>query len=211
MARRKNGSNGPMTGKVGNKVLSTWNGIEIIKNAPVRTAPFTEKQKQAQFIFKLTQEWISPIMPYLKIGFKGYTRTNQGVTAAKSYLTHNALTRAGYESSIDPSKMLVSYGDLPLSGNNAVELTPEKRLVFSWDPALSQGMSPRDQALLLAYNVEKADAVSNLGDHFRREGTASISLAHKKPGDYHVYLAFVAEDRSRQSNSVYLGEVSIEA
>ena len=209
MAKSGNGGRGPLRGKVGNQVFTTWNGIEVVKSAPIRTAPFTEKQLQAQYVFKLTQDWLTPIVPFLKIGFKGYTQTNQGVTAAKSYLTHNALTKAGYESTIDPSKMLVSYGALPLPGNIAVELTAEKDLVFTWDPSVTRGMSQRDQALLLAYNVEGADEVSNLGDHFRKEGTASISLAKKKPGNYHVYLAFVAEDRSRQSNSVYLGSVSI--
>lgn len=209
MARKK-GNNGALRGKVGNLVYTSWKGIEVVKTAPVRKEGFSEKQLQSQYIFRLTQDWLRPIMPFVKIGFKGYTQTNEGVTAAKSYLSHHALNKAGYESTIDASRMLVSYGDLPLSDNIQVQLTAQKVLQFSWDPAVTRDMAPLDQVMLLAYNVEKAAEVSSLGGHFRKAGTASISLANAKPGDYHVYLAFVAEDRSRQSNSVYLGTVTVE-
>jgi len=207
MARSKDGK---LRGKVGNLVHTSWKGIEVIKTAPVRKEPFSEKQLQSQYIFKLTQDWLRPIMPLLKIGFKGYTLTNEGVTAAKSYLSKFALDKDGYDSSIDPTRMLVSYGDLPLSDGIQVPLTPGKELQFSWSPAVTREMAPLDQVLLLAYNVEKAAEVSSLGGHFRKAGTASISLANAKPGEYHIYLAFVAEDRSRQSNSMYLGVVTVE-
>lgn len=209
MARKK-GNNGALRGKVGNLVYTSWKGIEVVKTAPVRTEGFSEKQLQSQYIFRLTQDWLRPIMHFVKIGFKGYTQTNEGVTAAKSYLSHHALNKAGYESTIDPSRMLVSYGDLPLSEDIQVQLTAEKELQFSWNPTVTRAMAPLDQVMLLAYNVEEAAEVSSLGGHFRKAGAASISLANAKSGEYHVYLAFVAEDRSRQSNSVYLGTVSVE-
>src|SRR5690606_21908988 len=101
MARSKDGK---LRGKVGNLGHTSWKGIEVIKTAPVRKEPFSEKQLQSQYIFKLTQDWLRPIIPLLKIGFKGYTLTNEGVTAAKSYLSKFALDKDGYDSSIDPTR-----------------------------------------------------------------------------------------------------------
>ena len=209
MAKSKSGMNGQVRGKVGNLVYSSWKGIDVVKRAPVRTAPFTEKQKLQQWLFKLTQDWLNPISTVLKIGFKAYTETNQGVTAAKSYLFKNALIRDGYNSWVDPSLMLVSYGNLTPAANLAVILKPENELVFTWDTSVSTGQNQLDQVLLLAYNVQEKEAVSSLGGHFRKDGTASLSLLNRKAGEYHLYAAFVAADRSRQSNSVYLGSVPV--
>lgn len=209
MAKAENGIDGPIAGKVGNHVFSTWRGIPIVKRKGVRTAPLSEKQMLNTWMFKKKQEWLSPITEFLKIGFKGYTLTNQGVTAAMSYLSNHAFIKEGYNSYIDPALMKVSYGNLQLPENIQLSLDPEKQLNFTWEPNFSRENSRLDQVLLLAYNVEEKDAAMALGGKFRQDGSASLPLAHHKPGQYQVYLAFVAEDRLRQSDSVYLGTVDL--
>ena len=209
MAKSKNGANGPVRGRIGNLVYTEWKGVDIVKRAPVRTAPFSEKQLFRQHIFKLAQEWLKPITPFVRMGYNAYTSTTQGFTAAKSFLLKHALVINGNEASIDPSLMLVSYGELPLPPAITMELNEEKELLFTWDTSLMPDSAPLDQVLLLAYNVEKEEPFYSLGGNFRRTGSAVLPLTHASPGEFHVYLALVAEDKSRQSNSTYLGTVSI--
>ena len=211
MAKTKNGLTGSVSGKVGNLVFCTWKGIEYVRLAPSKRSGVPSKKELAnRWIFgELTQGWIKPISPFLKIGFQGYTPTNQGITAAKSYLYKHALTMDGFNSSIDPSKMLVSYGSLGNPEDVQITLNPQKELVFTWNPATGRDQSQRDQAMLLAYNIEKESAVMSLGGEFRSTGTEKLELASATPGDFHVYLAFLAQDRSRQSESLYLGTVTV--
>ena len=210
MAKTKNGLNGQVSGKVGNVVYSSWRGIPYVRAAPSKRAAPSEKEKANHWIFgELTQGWITPIAEFLKIGFKGYTQTNQGLTAAKSYLYRNALHQDGFNSTIDPALMLVSYGSLANPEEASVGLNDQKELVFTWNPTTGRNQSQRDQALLLAYNVEKEKAKMSLAGEFRSTGTDLLDLSTAEPGVYHVYMAFLAQDRSRQSNSMYLGTVTL--
>ena len=209
MAKTKNGVSGSVSGKVGNTVYSSWKGIEVVKSKPVRKAPLSQKQIDNNFVFGLTQAWLRPIIPLLQVGFRDYAPTNQGVTAAKSYIHRHALTKDGLNSSIAPEKMMVSYGPLPSADNIATELTPEKELIFTWDPTVKAKASALDQALLLAYNIKDADANYSLGGDFRKSGTGKLNLRSFTPGDFHLYLAFVSADGAMQSDSVYLGKVTV--
>jgi len=212
MGRLKYGINGPIVGKVGTVVGSSWRGIDYVKSLPKRKKPPTENEKINRFIFAKTQNWLQPIAGFLKVGFKDYTPTNQGVNAAKSYLYKNALIKDGYDSVIDPSKMMVSYGDLPLVENLQMELNSENELLVTWnaDEIRSEEKEPDDQVMILAYNVDKKDAYFTISGQFRKTGSDKLDLKLVLDGTIHVYVAFVSVDRSRQSNSVYLGTVFTE-
>ena len=201
MARIENGN---LIGKLGNIVGTTNNGKAYVKRRPVRTAPLTEGEQKNLFIFNLVGQWLKPILPYIRIGFQGYNNNFQGYNAAKSLLFKSGLNRNGYDSSIDPSIVLVSYGTLGLPENLQVELQ-EQVLHFTWDPAVNSNKGPRDRIMLLAYNIEKQIAAYELSGQKRMEASAQLSLENYKPGTYHIYAAFMAEDGSRQSNSRYLG------
>lgn len=209
MGKLKNGLHGPVTGKVGNVVYSTWNDQNVVKSAPVRTAPFTEKEEINHWRFAKAQDWIRPIGSFLKIGFRNHTPTSKGMNAAKSYLMKNAFPKEGWNSRIIPSLVMVSAGTLALPDDIQVSIDESALLTFTWNPVSGQDQAPLDQVMLMAYNVEAEDARISLGGNFRKSGTASLDLSHSTPGEHHLYLAFVAHDQSRQSNSVYLGEVTV--
>ena len=210
MARLKNGINGPYTGSVGQTVGSSWNGIPYIKTKPrKRTSPLSEKEQLTRLHFKLVHEWLQPLLEFVRVGFKGYSPTNYGFNAAKSVLRKNALVKEGFDSWIDPSLAQVSSGSLGISENLAVNLNEDRKLVFSWDTHLGSQMSARDQVMLLAYDPESGEKNYNVSGDFRNRGTDSLNLSGLPPGQYHIYAAFVAQDRGRQSDSVYLGAVEI--
>lgn len=68
--------------------------------------------------------------------------------------------------------------------------------------------NPFDQEMLLAYNIEAGD-INNTTGQFRNVGSDTLHIPPASPEkDYHIYVAFVAADRSHQSDSVYLRTIS---
>jgi hypothetical protein len=63
--------------------------------------------------------------------------------------------------------------------------------------------------MMLAYNVEKDRAINDLYGRARAHGSDILNINTSKTGTFHIYAAFVAHDRSRQSESVYMGSVEL--
>jgi hypothetical protein len=70
---------------------------------------------------------------------------------------------------------------------------------------MSEGASQYDQAMLLAYDPVRKLKEWNITGQFRSTGSDKLILDEK--GSYHVYIGFVAADRSRQSASVCIWEL----
>ncbi|MFI5153930.1 MAG: DUF6266 family protein [Chitinophagales bacterium] len=210
MAKLSNNILGPFSGRIGNVVGSSWKGIPYLKSAHAsRTKKISDKEKANRQKFKLAQEWLTPLLDFVRQGYKGYTPTVEGFVAAKSYLMKNAMEIAGASFRINPEKMKVSVGTLPLSENIAVKPTEDLQIQFTWDTTRVQGALDRDQVMMLAYDIEKEQATYTIAGEFRHTGSATLPAPCNKGAKCHVYLAFVAVDRSRQSDSIYLGEITI--
>ena len=61
--------------------------------------------------------------------------------------------------------------------------------------------------MLLAYDIYHRHVTIVIPGQFRETGADSMQLPPMEMRTYHIYLAFVAHDRSRQSDSVYLGAI----
>ena len=207
MARITKGIAGSMSGKVGPVIASSWKGIQYLKSAhKPRTKKISAKEKANRQKFKAAHEWLAPLRDFVRRGFKGYSPTVEGFLAAKSYLLKNAMNADG---TVDPARMKVSYGSLPLPENIAVSLTDDYQLKFTWDTKPDKGASYADQVMLLANHRDKAFPLYTINGEFREAGSAILNPYLHKGDSCDVYLAFVSEDRSRQSDSVYLGEFKL--
>jgi hypothetical protein len=200
MAKFDNGINGPFRGKAGKVIGSSWNGIPYMKGLPKRTKAFTDNELKNQSRFGNVQSWLRPVKPYIKAGYANYPAAYQGYAAAVSYLSKNALEGA----TVIPSKMKISLGTLPLSGSITYALLPGGQVEFSWDKTTPADGSRYDQAMLLAYDVEKGKQRGVIYGPLRSAGSGIVQLP-TEPHSFHLYIAFLAADRSRQSDSVYLG------
>jgi hypothetical protein len=209
MGKLPNGILGPIEGKVGTVIGSSRNGIPYLKG-PYKKRKKKAKggEKQNHQKFATAQNWLSPITPFLRVGFKGYTQKAPGFRGAISHLLNNGFEGVAPHQVIQPKLVKVSFGDLPLSENITVEKWEQKYLKFSWDTGIVEGGSSKDQVMLLAYNPEEKSKIMSLTGNFRGTGTDQLIFPFGLGGIYHVYLAFVSADRSSQSNSVYLGEFS---
>jgi hypothetical protein len=210
MGKLANGINSAFEGKVGSVVGSSWKGIPYIKSAyKKRTKKISEKELANRKKFGMAQYWLKPLLPFVREGFKGFSPTVEGYVAAKSYLLHNCFSGTPPDISIDPSLMKISYGDLPLPANIKVKQGKNGSLQFTWNKVVVAGTSAQDQVMMLAYDVDNKIAFYNLTGQFRSAGTDALQVDATRGRRYQLYLAFTAADRSRQSDSVYLGELKI--
>ena len=208
MGRLISGINGPIRGKVGTVIGSSWKGIPYLKGLyKKRTKRISKNEKANRNKFSMAQYWLKPLLPFVRQGFKGYSLLSEGFTAAKSYLLKNAVETSPSGIMINPALMKVSFGDLPLPAGLTVEKIAGNRLQFSWDPTKIGDINPRDQVMLLAYDIKNANAHFTINGQFRSSGSDSLEIDGSKGKTYHVYMAFSAADRSRQSDSVYMGTV----
>jgi hypothetical protein len=66
--------------------------------------------------------------------------------------------------------------------------------------------------MLLAYDEVNKIPIMKLTCQFPSTGSGTRRLYNhqgKKNTEFHIYIAFTAYDRSRQSNSIYLGKVKM--
>jgi len=208
MARLSNSIYGPISGKLGAVIGATWKGQPYLRIRPrKRGKKRGVKEKLNQDKFSQAHYWLQPLLPYVRIGFRGYSPTVEGFNAAKSFCLKHAFTGEASARKIDPSRVQLSYGDLPLPSNIKIKRSGDFFLEFSWDKKYNGGNN-YDQVMLLAYDCETGRNKMQLTGQFRLSGADELELPQIKKQNYHVYIAFIAHDRSRQSHSVYLGKIS---
>lgn len=211
MATYTNGINGNFRGKVGTVIGSSWKGKPYMKSLhSKRTIPPHKEEQLNRNKFAIAHRWLQPVTDFVRAGYKGYTDTVEGFLAAKSYLLKNAFEGVGAEMVINPALMKVSYGNLPLPADiTAIKAAPNQ-LQVSWKKCRKDHHSNAfDQVMILAYDIENGESIDNITGQFRYVGTDTLNITPAIPERiYHIYVAFVAADRSRQSDSIYLGTIS---
>jgi len=210
MGKIPNGITGPVHGRIGNLIGSTWKGIPYLKLAPKpRTKNVSEKELANRQKFAMAQAWLAPILDFVREGFKGYSQYSEGFVAAKSYLLKNAVEGQMFDIRINPELVKVSSGDLPLPAQISVQKTGS-RFQFTWNSSSEEvGADPNDQVMALFYNIEKGKCSLATAGQFRWAGSYEYPVSFDEPGNtYHIYFAMVAVDRSRRSDSVYLGAIT---
>ena len=210
MGQLISGINGHIRGKIGTVIGSSWKGIPYVKGPyKKRTAKVGIEEAGNRNKFALVHYWLKPVLKFVRVGFKGYTPTVEGFNAAKSYLLLHAFEGVQPDIQINPALVKLSFGDLPLSNDIMVEKTAAGQLTFTWDTAAVQDGHAKDQVMLLAYDVEHRKAYYTTLGQFRSVGTDSLNTDPTPGKTWHIYFAFSAADRSRQSDSVYLGAITM--
>ncbi|WP_146186574.1 DUF6266 family protein [Pedobacter sp. HMWF019] len=210
MGRLKKGMNGPISGKVGTVIGSSWRGIEYMKSLPNRKVKFSKAELLNQEKFKLTQAWLKPIKNFVNKSFKNENKKLEGYYGAKSYISKNALVVDSDGVHIDPSLMKVSMGTLANSENITVIQETPKTLKFTWNPEPLPDTSLKDQVMLLAYDVANEQVRFTTTGRFRSDGSDELEILAGSTGrTLEIYAAFNSADRQRQSDSIYLGSLVI--
>lgn len=208
MGRFVNGINGPIVGKVGTVIGSSRNGKPYVKGPhKKRTKKISKKESGNRNKFKIAQAWLKPVLEFVRDGFYQFKMTSGAFVAAKGHLLRHAFEGVQPDIRINPALVKVSVGELPLSPGIAAGKAAPGLLQFTWDTAPVAGGSAYDQVMLLAYDIDKGFACYNTTGQFRSAGADTLAIEAGR--SYHLYLAFTSADRKLQSDSVYLGVISM--
>lgn len=211
MARLINGANGPFIGKAGSFIGYTVNGVAYMKGLyKKRTKAPTDVELLNRKKFAAAQHWLTPLRDFIKPGFKGYNERFQGFSAAKSWLMKNALHVVDGEVVIDPSLVKISSGGLPLPEDIACNFEEPNLIRFTWKPSTPAALE-LEQVMIAAYDVKRGFIYGLVYGNCKSTGEhlVPIEMLEGKT-NIHCYLAFLATDRSKQSESIYLGEFELE-
>lgn len=154
--------------------------------------------------------FIRPIQSFIKVGFKTYAVHQSEFNAAMSYMLKNAITGTYPNHTIDYTKVMVSRGTLALP-LNIQKQNNSNEIAVSWqDNSGTANALDTDYAMLLAYNVDKQEAIYDMTSTCRGDEGTSLSYPSNWVGDkVHIYLAFVSEDGTLVSDSEYVGSETI--
>lgn len=221
MARLKgNGLQGGFTGRLGNVVGCRWKDTYYIRSRPTKVNhPNTEAQLTQRMRFIETQNFLSPLKEFLRVGFGAYTADKSAYNAAMSYNIKNALKGTYPNIKINPSKALISRGSLPKPKETAVKATSKDTVKFFWNSVekLPLPAGPNDKALLVIRSLNNKEADYKLDAARRSEGGATIKLPKDFSGEeIACYLVFVRQEvllgnysEESISDSIFCGTVQL--
>ena len=210
MAEIPDGAYGAMRGKAGNLVGYVLHGKNFLRQKPSkRTGVTSDAELANRDKFRIVQSFVKPILEFVKVGFKDYGTLTGGYKAAVSSVRMNAIEGKYPDQYVNPALVKVSGGDLDAPETAEAFLEEDDVLRFTWS---TTGGIPYDQAMLLAYDPVLQQTFMQTAAAFRKDGTDTLQLRRtNKSAKYHIYLGFVAKDRSRQAHSLYLGTVDLPA
>lgn len=214
MARVIGGVNGTVSGKVGNVIYYSSNGGNYVRSLPEkrRNIPPTPKQIRQRARFSSVQQWLKPIIPLVRTGFKDYAPRQTGHNSAMSYNLQHALIADGDGFEINPEAFAFSIGLLPGVEQTTMVQDGDK-VIFKWQISDKiRSDNKFDRTMLLLYRP--GSEVSNflIYGNERWQLTDSLSIKEFKTGDIcHGYIAFISTETQHVSNSVYLGVLEVVA
>lgn len=213
MATFNKGILGGFSGKVGNVIGGSWNGIDYMRSKPNNVKdPKTEAQLTQRQKFALVTSFLKKIKPVINAGYKPLTKQMTSVNSAMSYNIKNAVSGNYPDLELDFESVLVARGDLIPAINASAESSAPAEISFSWTDNSGVGSAKEDdQALILVYSTDKDRGifVTDSGPT-RDEETYTLTLPGNYEGDtVEAYLAFVSADGEETSDSDYLGSITI--
>jgi len=204
MAILKNGIDGAFSGKVGTVVGTTWRGLTIIRSRPKPPAGFSEKQLANQMKMKVAQDFLRRLVEPIRIGFRDDSIVPTAYNTGLSYLKKHALTGEYPEIRVDFSAVKIAQGRLAIPDDIEME-ADGGQLMISWS-ALTEGNARHDDQLMVVL-WNDADKASHYSlQAYRSAGQFSWQPDFDFAGS-HAWAAFIRQDRSMQSDSVYLGQL----
>jgi hypothetical protein len=214
MGTIKKGILGGFNGKVGTVVGSNWKQTAYMRSlASSVKNPRTPAQLKHRAKFKMTMEYLQPLAPLIRIGWKHFAKKNQSVfNVAFNYFFKNVMGPYWvWELEADPRKILISRGTLTPAEQTSITIGHNPGVtsftVFWRDNSDVGDASKDDIALIAIVNRHKRKSIISFNEftRFRTIGSGRFTIPKDWVGDQvYTYLGFVSADGKRVSNSVYV-------
>lgn len=201
MATYKKGLHGPVTGKVGNFIASTWrdkNYLRTRSSKPPKEP--TAKQLQSRTKFKVVNAFLSLVNESVQLAFLHNQGRMTGRNAAQSHILTKAWNETLEGEGIDYPNVLISFGKLEPVNDVRVMSTPTG-ITIKWD----KNASKNQQMIIALVDTEQELAIESIAEVNRSEGEYTHTLNDKETEfNFHVYVGTISRDRKNASNSLYL-------
>jgi hypothetical protein len=211
MAQIKQGALGNVSGKIGNISFSTWKEKTVVKERPSKSKkPASQKQLEQRLKMATANQFMRTIKEVITLGYRDLTVKMTGYNAAVRNLLKNALSGNYPDYSIDYSLVQICRGEIRQIFKPTAASAKTDTVTFTWTTASGVGKSrPGDKAILVAYCEAMKVSAYTVEGTARSAGTADLELPGFSGQTVHTWVAFISEDGSDVSDSVYAGKVTI--
>lgn len=212
MGKYKNGILGSFTGKVGNVVGSTWNGISYMRAVPSNVRdPKTPRQLAQRQRFGLVTSLMRKFQPVVNLGFKNGAANMTPLNRASSYNIRNAVGGEYPDQQIVFDQLVLARGDLTPADSPQASASDPGQVTFTWNDNSGEGSAnPDDKVIVTIYNPERDTVFYRMDSAIREDESLTLSLPDSWHGDtVETYLFVVSSDEQLVSDSEFTGQVTI--
>lgn len=202
---------GPLSGKLGSLIGSSWKGVGYIKMNNYEQATkktWSVAQIASREKFKFLRKWLVPLQPYVNIGFRNLAKECTEINVAFKENFRNAMIGEFPNFDIDYTKVVLSIGILAGATNPTASYLNSETLEISWINSYTGKSSFDDQLMLIIYCPFLTEADGFIGGTKR----AVKRCVHPIPNQFigqslHIYMSFISINGKLVSNSQYLGKI----
>ena len=210
MALSPYGPHGPVIGKVGNLVSYILNGQVVTRTIGHKSNKHSKDQLANYQAMTVTMNLLRPITAFINSSFeieaRGTVKNQHNL--ATSYNKKQALKGEYPNIRVDYSKVVLSYGNLPVAENLKMQKT-DTGLQITWDT----GNGRRDDMVMVLICHPLKGLSSGSINACRRDAGAHFFPLSKEDlaQQLEAYICFKSADGKQISDSVYLGNFNGEA
>ncbi|WP_293942050.1 MULTISPECIES: DUF6266 family protein [unclassified Sphingobacterium] len=215
MAIIKNGANGTLSGKAGSVVFVTNGNTTYARGLPKKTSKKpTSEQVVARSRFSIIQKFMSPILPFIRIGFKNYNPSKKAHSNAMSYNLNNGTEKTANGYRINYEDFRVSKGSPNPITSFMFDLDRKNgTFTLSWEydaNIATQYHQDSSSCQIVLYNAEEmliSNVFANESRNILKHKSQSVELSETQHiGTYHIYVYFYKTNGSNEcTDSKYLG------
>ncbi|MBQ8502571.1 MAG: hypothetical protein IJ494_09850 [Bacteroides sp.] len=208
MANIKQGLLGGVSGRVGNVIGFRRRGKDLLRvqATHINDAKSPRQLKQREKM-STVMDFLSPIMPFIRIGYRNYAQGRAAYNMAVSYLVKRCMEEGtDGENCLNLQRTMVSIGFLN-GVTDAVLSRQDNLLTVIWsDNGGTGNAESSDNVMLLVYNPVRKESTYLLAAATRGDEKAQIKIPQNWQKDNPVvYLTFAAQAEDGEvSNSIFL-------
>lgn len=211
MGKYNKGILGAISGKVGTVIGSKWKGIRYFRSVSgPRKDLLSEAQIHQQAKFTMGVQFLQPIHPVIKIGYRTQVKKQSAHNAALSDLLTSVIEGEYPEYRINFERFRMSKGSMePPRGAEA--RLENNEVIFSWDNNSGAGDASEDDRAILMVCSEGMWPVYDLYTYTRADATGSLPVDQVRSGQIlFCYMAFAGQnDKKSVSNSCLVATITV--
>ena len=208
MAKLEPGQIGLITGKIGTVVGGKWRGITYVRaKGPSKRTKNSPAQITQQAKFKVAAKFASQMLDLFQLTYSNSAVEMTERNSALAHIVKDAIGGSYPSFYIDYPKVMISQGALTKSlGVSATVTQGELNTVWNYVVRRDGEKLRRDSTIVVAYCPFYGNVIYSAAVGTREENESSLDVSVFAGQTVHTWLAFIRQDNTSISDSVYTGE-----